>query len=369
MEPSTLAPAAPATSDAPVQPSFAEQYRAATAPPTQEPVAAPATTTAPPATTTTTTAPTTPTGTDAATAATTPAAAATPPTWLQELGGEYKSPDEVKQALSSLSTLRENQLTEEHKVGLRLLNDPEAGREYVSLLHADYQALDDEAMLLQDFKAQYPGMEAAAVERLFQRTQDTKYPGLANEADDLDHKADAAMRKAEAEQVRTKWSTQREQKLADYQKAALKETGPSPEQQQQVRDAHLDQVKTLLSKGPDGFKLTVDVNGTPLNLAVEAADLPAIQSVLENPYAALAKADGTPDYDALVNFALWRTQGARFLGQAQKAALEGRGAVVALDELHNGAGGAAAAVNPNNGPSVSEQLRAAFGGQANKPNY
>lgn len=349
----TAAPAAdPATGSAAV-PSFAEQMAAAAAAPAQaaspaaDPAAAAQSAAAPAA---------------QAAAAAVPDPAA-PPAWLQELGPDFKTPDEVKAALGRVKTLEANQLTDELKTSLRLLQEPDTRRAYLQLLDTDFAAMDDEALLLHDFKSQHPTLSAEDVEVLFQQRQDEKYPGLANEEGDPMRRAHTNLRKAEAAQARAKYTAERDTQLATYQQAAAKAAGPTPEETQHQLDAHLANVKALVGKGPDGFQFAVDVNGKPLNLAVEAADLPALEAVLANPYGAFLAADGKSiDYAKLVQFALWQTQGPKFLGLAQKAALEGQGPVVSLGELHNAGAGSSPNQRPAQPLGFAEQLAQQTGG-------
>ena len=358
MDPTSPTPAAPTPDQGAPQPTFLQQLAAQSAPPAAgapAPAAAPGAAPKP----------------DAGAGPNTPAADE-PPAWLKELG-DYKTPDEVKTRLASVEELQKNQLTAEQRNSLRLLSEPEQRREYLRLLDADYTALDDEAVLRQAFKAQYPSLDDEALEVRFQREQDAQFPGLANEPEDRDYKADAAMRKVKADAARAQFGQERDAKIKEFEAAGPAADGPSPEEVKQKKDAHLGQVEQLFGRGADAFNLTLTVDGAPLNLAVEAADLPAVRAVMENPFASFVKTDPAtgqevPDYAALQEFAVLKATLPKLFSQARKAALEGQGAMVPLDELHNGNGH-----NPNQRPadtaSFSEQLAAQGGAKPARRKY
>lgn len=315
-----------------------------------------------------------------ATSAATPATPATPaagadagaaPEWLKQFGDTYKSPDEIKSVLQSVEALKANQISPEQKAALRLLEDPDAYRQYADLVHTDYKALSNEEVLYREYRQQRPAMEEGAVRRLFERELGSKFPNLASGDDqDPDFLADQAAQQHEADAVRSKLTTAREQRLAEMRSNALKADGPTAEQIAESQQVHLDAVDALFKAGADGFKFSLPMpGGTPLNLAVEDADLPALREAMEKPFADLTKDDGSINHEALRQQKLWSIMGPKFVALAYQAGQEGNGAQVSVEELHNPVAGAPA--NPAAQPSFAQAFQqvAGQGGKAGKSIY
>lgn len=157
--------------------------------------------------------------------------------YLKRFGDDIETPDQLKERLESYKA---NQLTDEDKGRLSLLNDPAKLAEYGQLVGKDYDKPTAREVMLDKYRADNPGMSDALLNFRFNQDFATKYPTLAAALENPDDYA------ADDPQLLL------EKEAADYDSNAARTA--LKEKQQQAAQAFLAEVKA--SQAPTAEKLT-----------------------------------------------------------------------------------------------------------------
>ncbi len=265
----------------------------------------------------------------AATAAAAGAASGTAPVNpYAGLGEGFTDEASVKAALTELGTLRENQLTDEHRQLIALASDPEKLTRYAALSTVDYKAMPDKDVLLEKFKLDNPGMPARALTREFEAAFSDKYKALAYE-DPADEDFLAAKELVEFHASKATTELTALKPVV----AAPAATARTAEQQASI-DAHVAKVAEIV-KDYKGTAFPIK-DGDPF--VVTPTDLPAFQEALTNPMryilSQVMDAEGNIDYAVQQEIALALVERRNLVGYGVSHA-KTLGATVPLREAAN----------------------------------